>query len=146
LKARFADENIKCVLNLRPGILPLEADPAQLHQVIVNLVVNAIQATPRGGTVTISTEGDDEYVYLTVEDTGCGMSEDVRRQIFLPFFTTKDVGHGTGLGLAVVHGIVEAHGGTIGVHSEVGRGSRFVIILPLRGEGDAGAGGADAQG
>jgi len=146
LKSRFADENIKCVLKLNPGILPLDADPAQLHQVVVNLVVNAIQATPRGGTVTISSEGDDEYVYLTVEDTGCGMSEEVRNQIFLPFFTTKDVGHGTGLGLAVVHGIVEAHGGTIGVHSEVGRGSRFVIILPLRAEGDAGGGRADAQG
>jgi two-component system NtrC family sensor kinase len=146
LKSRFADENIKCVLKLSPKILPLEADPAQLHQVVVNLVVNAIQATPRGGTVTISSEGDYEYVYLTVEDTGCGMSEEVRNQIFMPFFTTKDVGHGTGLGLAVVHGIVEAHGGTIGVHTEVGRGSRFVIILPLRAEGDAGGGPTDAQG
>jgi two-component system NtrC family sensor kinase len=144
LKSRFAEENIKCALKLSPGLLPLEADPAQLHQVVVNLVVNAIQATPGGGTVTISSEGDDEYVYLTVEDTGCGMSDEVRNQIFMPFFTTKDVGHGTGLGLAVVHGIVEGHGGTIGVHSEVGRGSRFVVILPLRGEGDAGGGRADA--
>jgi two-component system NtrC family sensor kinase len=146
LKSRFAEENIKCVLKLSPGLLPLEADPAQLHQVVVNLVVNAIQATPGGGTVTISSEGDDEYVYLAVEDTGCGMNDEVRNQIFMPFFTTKDVGHGTGLGLAVVHGIVEGHGGTIGVRSEVGRGSRFVVILPLRGEGEAGGGQVDAQG
>jgi two-component system NtrC family sensor kinase len=144
LESRFADQNIKCALNLSPGLLPLDADPAQLHQVVVNLVVNAIHATSSGGTVTISSEGDDEYVYLTVEDTGCGMSEEVQKQIFLPFFTTKDVGQGTGLGLAVVHGIVEAHGGTIGVHSEVGRGSRFVIILPLHAEEGAAGGRADA--
>ncbi len=131
LGSRFADENIECVLNLNPKLRPFAADPAQLHQVVVNLVVNAIQATPRGGKVTVSTEADGEYLYLTVEDTGCGMGEEVQEQIFLPFFTTKDIGHGTGLGLAVVHGIVKAHGGTIGVRSEVGRGSRFVVILPI---------------
>lgn len=132
LASRFDKENIACVPNLARDLPEIVADPAQLHQVIVNLVVNAVQAMPGGGELTITTAADDEYVYLVVEDTGCGMNEEIKKNIFLPFFTTKEIGQGTGLGLPVVHGIVTSHGGTVGVTSEPGRGSRFEVRLPIR--------------
>jgi two-component system NtrC family sensor kinase len=106
------------------------ADPGQMHQVLVNLVVNAIQAMPGGGRLTIRTGVSEGVVRLVVEDTGVGMSEEVLSKIFLPFFTTKDVDQGTGLGLSVTHGIVSAHGGSIRVQSEPGTGSRFEVVLP----------------
>jgi signal transduction histidine kinase len=109
----------------------VEADPAQLQQILVNLVVNAIHAMPGGGEVTIRTETDDGFVKFSVEDNGEGMKEEIVDQIFLPFFTTKGVGQGTGLGLAVVHGIVKSHGGAISVESAEGHGSRFDIKLPI---------------
>src|SRR3990172_9443796 len=112
------------------GLPQILADRSQLYQVLVNLVVNAIQAMPQGGRLTISTRSDGASVMLRVEDTGIGMSPEVQRQLFTPFFTTKDVGEGTGLGLAVVHGIVIAHGGTVHVMSEVGRGSSFEVRIP----------------
>ncbi|MFC1888854.1 sensor histidine kinase [Thermodesulfobacteriota bacterium] len=84
----------------------------------------------------VRTNAYKDHVSLIVEDTGSGMSEEVVKQIFLPFFTTKDVNKGTGLGLAVVHGIVSAHGGTIQVESEVDQGSRFEIRLPVNGPKD----------
>jgi len=109
------------------------ADPTQLKQVVVNLVVNALQAMPKGGTLTAGTRGESEAVVLEIEDTGVGMTPEIVDQIFNPFFTTKDVGEGTGLGLAVVHGIVTAHGGAIEVSSAVGRGSMFRVRLPADG-------------
>ena len=115
----------------------ITADPAQLKQILVNLVVNAVQAMPQGGKLTIGTRAIDSVVELSVEDTGSGMSEEVLEKIFLPFFTTKDVNEGTGLGLAVVHGIVTAHGGSIDVKSRLGDGARFEVRLPLEGPGDA---------
>ena len=133
VEARCAKEGVEVVRRLEPDLPDIVADPSQLHQVLVNLVVNAVQAMPGGGTLTIRTGRSDGHVALVVEDTGCGMTEDVRRQIFIPFFTTKDVNEGTGLGLAVVHGIVSAHGGTITVASEPGGGARFEILLPLAG-------------
>ena len=86
---------------------------------------------PNGGRLTITTGGDDAQVLLSVEDTGTGMSEEVMKDIFNPFFTTKDVDQGTGLGLSVVHGIVTSHGGTIVVESTINRGTKFVIRLPM---------------
>ena len=86
---------------------------------------------PERGTLTVETQASDDGIYLSVEDTGMGMSEEVMSQIFLPFFTTKDVHEGTGLGLAVVHGIVVAHGGEITVETEKGKGTKFLIHLPL---------------
>jgi len=130
LESRCAKEGIEMVRRLDNDLPRITADLSQLHQVLVNLVVNAIQAMPKGGHLTISTHTKAGMVCLAVEDTGTGMSPEVQRQVFLPFFTTKDVGQGTGLGLAVVHGIVTAHGGTIKIKSEVGKGSVFEVWLP----------------
>jgi two-component system NtrC family sensor kinase len=109
------------------------ADPGQLHQVLVNLTVNSMQAMPNGGILTISTYGKNDRVGLRVEDTGDGMSRDVVEKIFVPFFTTKDVDQGTGLGLSVVEGIVTTHGGTINVDSSPGKGTLFEVSLPIDG-------------
>ena len=106
-------------------------DAGQMNQVLVNLVVNAIQAMPEGGTLTVRTRLAEDSIGLSVEDTGLGMSEELTKQIFLPFFTTKDVDQGTGLGLSVVQGIVEAHTGSTQVESTLGLGSKFTIRLPL---------------
>lgn len=131
LESRCARDGVTIHRRLQEGMPPIVADPGQLHQVLVNLAVNAIQAMPGGGTLTISTRSAGNDAFLAVEDTGTGMTPEVRRQLFLPFFTTKDVGQGTGLGLAVVHGIVESHQGSIDVTTEVGKGSRFELRLPV---------------
>jgi len=130
-ESRCTKEGIELIRLLSPNLPEITADPAQLHQVLVNLVVNAIQAMPRGGKLTIETLSEEGHVSLIVEDTGPGMSEQVMKQIFLPFFTTKEVGEGTGLGLSVVHGIISSHGGLIKVESKMGSGSRFEIQLPI---------------
>jgi signal transduction histidine kinase len=117
---------------LAPRLPEITADASQLQQVLVNLVVNAIQAMQGGGTLTIRTAATERHVSLVVEDTGVGMSEEVRQRVFLPFFTTKPVGKGTGLGLSVVHGIVQAHGGVVRVESRQRAGSRFTMELPRR--------------
>uniref|UniRef100_A0A7C4CCA4 histidine kinase n=1 Tax=candidate division WOR-3 bacterium TaxID=2052148 RepID=A0A7C4CCA4_UNCW3 len=136
LGARCAKAGIELVRELAPGLPAVNADAAQLHQVLVNLVVNAIQAMPRGGRLVVRTEAGDRAVALVVEDTGVGMSEDVLNRIFVPFFTTKPVGEGTGLGLSVVHGIVEGHGGAVEVESKPGKGTRFRVVLPAKGPQD----------
>jgi signal transduction histidine kinase len=130
-ESRCAKEGIELVRSLSPDLQEITADPAQLHQVLVNLVVNAIQAMPNGGKLTIKTLFDQAYVSLIVEDTGIGMSKEIMKQIFIPFFTTKEIGEGTGLGLSVVHGIVSSHKGFIKVESEVGAGSLFEIRFPV---------------
>jgi signal transduction histidine kinase len=133
LESRCAKDGIEVWRVLAPNLPEITADPAQLNQVLVNLVVNASQAMPDGGRLTVRTLARRNHVSLVVEDTGIGMSKEVMEQIFIPFFTTKDVGQGTGLGLPVVHGIVTSHGGIIKVKSQVGRGARFEIQLPLAG-------------
>jgi signal transduction histidine kinase len=117
---------------LNPDLPLLRGDQSQLNQVVVNLVVNAIQAMPEGGNLAIQTFCEDGEIHLVVEDTGIGMTEDIKEKIFIPFFTTKDVNEGTGLGLAVVHGIISAHKGNIAVSSKPGAGSRFEIVLPVQ--------------
>ena len=112
----------------------ITADASQLRQVFVNLVVNAIHAMPAGGRLTVTTCRRGDRVGLLVEDNGIGMGQDVLKEIFLPFFTTKDVDEGTGLGLPVVHGIVTLHGGTIRADSAPGQGARFEIELPVAAE------------
>lgn len=132
VETRCASEGIELVRSAEGALRDLQADPVQLKQVVVNLAVNAVQAMPGGGTLTVVARSDESSVIIEVQDTGIGMTEEVMGQIFNPFFTTKDVGEGTGLGLCVVHGIVTAHGGTIDVESEVGEGSKFTVRLPYQ--------------
>jgi two-component system NtrC family sensor kinase len=118
----------------------LECDPDQIQQALLALLVNAIEAmTPAGGsghtggTVTITTVRSSvrNELHLSVADTGAGMTDDVKARIFEPFFTTKSEGKGVGLGLSVVYGIIEAHHGSIDVHSAPGKGTTFILTLPL---------------
>ena len=133
LEARCARKGIEVVQELASDLPEVTADPSQLKQVLVNLVVNSVQAMPAGGRLTVRTQAEDAAVSLTVEDTGVGISEEIREKIFLPFFTTKEVDQGTGLGLAMVHGIITSHGGSIDVESHPGQGTRFQVHLPGRG-------------
>jgi two-component system, NtrC family, sensor kinase len=130
LESRCIKSGVKIALRLGKDLPEVLADPGQIQQVVLNLGVNAIQAMSAGGTLKVITELAGDHVLLTVEDTGVGMGPATVSQIFNPFFTTKEVGQGTGLGLSVVHGIITAHGGTIQVDSAPGRGSRFNILLP----------------
>jgi signal transduction histidine kinase len=115
------------------GDLPdVECIPSRLYQVFLNLIVNAGQAIEATGTITISTGASAREIWIRFEDTGCGIPKANLKRIFEPFFTTKPVGQGTGLGLSVSYSIVRRHGGAIDVESEVGRGSRFTIRLPVR--------------
>ncbi|MGE4559376.1 MAG: PAS domain S-box protein [Desulfobulbus sp.] len=146
LLRRTIREDIHIDLELSLAIDPVRVDIGQIEQVIMNLVVNAQDAMPEGGTIMLETgtvvldqvyadsHSDVQpgpYVQLTVSDTGCGMSEEVRAQMFNPFYTTKKDGQGTGLGLATTYGIVKQHGGNIWVYSEVGQGTTFKIYLPV---------------
>jgi len=129
------------------SLWPIAGDPTQLHQVLLNLSVNARDAMPAGGTLTMSAENfpvDEHYASMTpgaqagphvlfeVKDTGMGIPRDVIDKIFDPFFTTKELGHGTGLGLSTVIGIVKSHGGFVSVSSEIGHGTTFKVFLPAR--------------
>jgi two-component system, cell cycle sensor histidine kinase and response regulator CckA len=141
-------EDIDLRLQLSPAPALVRADATQFEQVALNLIVNARDAMPHGGTILIRTAvvplrrmdapdhpdvPDGDYVQLVIEDTGCGMDEDVRRRLFEPFFTTKPPGKGSGLGLAVAYGIVKQMEGYIWFYSEPGRGTTFKIYLPLAG-------------
>ncbi len=136
LESRCAKNNVVLKRRLSPRVPLIPADPAQLNQVLVNLVVNAIQAMPAGGVLKITTSVSNGHAVLVVEDDGIGMKPEVLQRIFIPFFTTKDIHEGTGLGLPVVHGIVTSHGGTIAARSRPGRGTRFEIRLPIHGRDD----------
>jgi two-component system NtrC family sensor kinase len=131
-ESRCAKNGIIVTKKLCKDLPSIKADLSQLQQVFTNLVVNALQAMPDEGKLNIETSWDDHYVYLLVQDSGVGMTQETIKQIFLPFFTTKDIKQGTGLGLSVVHGIVQAHGGNINVESRIGNGTRFRIKFPLR--------------
>jgi two-component system NtrC family sensor kinase len=131
-KERYA--NVQIVEDLSPRLPIIQADPEQLRQALINLMTNAADAmAPDGGVITISTRHSGlQHVELAVADTGAGMSEEVRSQLFTPFFTTKPPGKGTGLGLSIIYGIVKMHRGDIQVSSKEGEGTRFTIRLPTR--------------
>jgi signal transduction histidine kinase len=122
---------VQVIRDEAPSLPPVMADFGQLQQVLVNLVVNAVQAMPGGGKLTIHSSLDnDGWVQVAVEDTGHGIAPEHMDKLFTPFFTTKEPGKGVGLGLAVSYGIIERHGGKIEVKSEVGKGSTFTVRLP----------------
>ena len=127
-----AKEGIELIRSLSSKVPEFIADQTQIQQVLVNLITNAIQAMPRGGKLTIRTEAAENHVSLIIEDTGTGISDEVKKQMFIPFFTTKEVGKGTGIGLSVVHGVITSHNGTIKVESKIGEGTRFEVQIPLR--------------
>jgi len=146
LMANVIGEHVQIALHLAGDLDPALADATQVEQIIMNLCINARDAMPDGGSLTIETRmteikpGVEEYrsyfrpgryVQLTIADTGIGMDSVTLEHIFEPFFTTKEVGKGTGLGLATVYGIVKQHNGIIDVESEPGRGTRFHVYLPL---------------
>src|SRR5665811_1574362 len=138
-------DQIELISRPSTSLWPVEADPTHIQQVIMNLAINARDAMPDGGSLRIETanvELDESFVNshpdarsgphvkLTVSDTGTGMDEDTLSHVFEPFYTTKEVGKGTGLGLATVHGIVNRTGGSIWVYSELGEGTSFKVYIP----------------
>lgn len=130
LEASGERRSVEFRQDLADDLPDIHADPVQMRQILVNLLVNAMQAISDEGKIAVQTRINEDRVELTVTDTGCGMSPAVLRRVFDPFFTTKEVGEGTGLGLAVVHGIVTSHQGTIQVTSEPGKGTQFVVSFP----------------
>ncbi len=146
---RLIGADIEVITNLQPGLPPVKVDPGQIEQILMNLVVNARDAMPTGGRLTIQTSKAElssqqsrqhpahqgsPHIIMSVGDTGTGMSDATKTHIFEPFFTTKEVGKGTGLGLATVFGIVQQSGGFIEVDSELGRGTTFKIYFPQSDE------------
>ena len=145
LLTRLIHEDIEFVFRAEESLARVKADSAQIEQVVLNLIVNACDSMPQGGKLVIDTGNvvvDDDYprtlpmikpgdyVVLTVTDTGCGMNQEIKARIFEPFFTTKEKGKGTGIGLAIVYGIIKQSGGSIRVDTAPGRGTKFEIYLP----------------
>lgn len=137
--SRLIGENVELVTELANDLSMVRIDPAQLQQIILNLILNARDAMPDGGRITLSTRngaaksGSDSQsgcVQLEVRDSGCGMDAETCSRVFEPFFTTKPMGKGTGLGLTTVHSIVQRQGGTIEIESQPGSGTRVIVHLP----------------
>jgi signal transduction histidine kinase len=150
LLGRVIGNGVKVQSRLGADVGEVRVDHGQIDQVLINLVVNARDAMPGGGTVTIETSNvvlDDSldgipvrpgpFVAISVTDTGTGMDAETQARLFEPFFTTKGPGKGTGLGLATVHGIVKQSGGYVSVRSAPGEGTTFVVYLPMRGGPDS---------
>ena len=128
----FADIDFRSLLDR--SLPPVVGNPRNLQQVFLNLMLNSIQAMPKGGRLTISAAVEDKYLRVEVHDTGIGIKAENLAKVFDPFFSTKEPGQGTGLGLAVSYGIIEAHNGKISVQSEESKGTTFSVYLPLQPE------------
>jgi two-component system, cell cycle sensor histidine kinase and response regulator CckA len=144
---RLLDQKVKLEFEPDSALQQVNADACQIEQVVMNLVVNARDAMPAGGTISVRTRNvvfpgrssgseptcahPGQYVCISVSDSGSGMDEEVLAHLFEPFFTTKPSGQGTGLGLAVIYGIIEQHHGWIDVESEKGKGSEFKVFFPI---------------
>jgi two-component system NtrC family sensor kinase len=138
LEQDLAARQIVCSLSQDRSLPAILADPYQLEQVFLNILKNATEAMPDGGTIVVSASVRERvagpFLEVQIADTGIGIPPENLPRVFDPFFTTKEVGKGTGLGLSVSYGIVRAHGGYIEVKSEIGKGSLFTVGLPVRGE------------
>jgi two-component system NtrC family sensor kinase len=132
---------VQLQLDLDPGLPLVQCDAAQIEQVLVALVINAIEAMPQGGNLWLSTtfSSDDHKLHIVVRDDGVGIPADIVPRIFEPFLTTKESGRGVGLGLAISRSILERHSGNIEVQSEAGRGTTFRITLPCEAEANLSA-------
>ncbi|MCB0802639.1 MAG: HAMP domain-containing histidine kinase [Flavobacteriales bacterium] len=130
LDSSFRKSEVKYIVKIEKEVITLKADPIQLTQIIFNLVMNCIYFSPKGGLVCISAGEKENSVYIEISDQGKGFSEDALEKIFQPFYTTKPVGDGSGLGLSVVHGIVSSHKGKISVKNLKDKGACFTVILP----------------
>lgn len=135
IKNQMKFHNIEFILMLDPNLPEITIDPNQIQQVFMNLLINASDAMEGKGKIIITTRkilfDDHDYIEILFEDTGPGISDDIRSRVFEPFFTTKPAGKGTGLGLSVSYGIIKKHKGTIDLISDVGRGAKFSIKLPI---------------
>src|SRR5262249_16954185 len=120
---------IDCRSDLQEDLSPIAADPDLLHRAISNLILNAMDAMPQGGTLTLRTRQSADRQYVEVSDTGVGLTQEECERLFTPYYTSKQ--HGTGLGLAIVQSVVSDHGGTISVQSQPGKGTTFLIELPI---------------
>lgn len=130
---RIKTVSIPIVTEFDPSLPIIDADTAQLRQVFLNLMTNAVEAMPEGGTLTVRTrKGPGENVAIEIEDTGFGIPRENLGKLFTPFFTTKPIGKGTGLGLAISYGIIKMHRGQINVKSQVGQGTTFIVSLPIK--------------
>ena len=137
-RSQPAFEKVSFVCSMAPDLPAIQADPAQLEQVFVNLIKNATEAMSGRGTITLSTRKCDRaFVEIKIADTGCGIPAENFGKLFTPFFTTKDLGKGTGLGLSIVYGIIKMHKGQIAVESQMGKGTIFTITLPVELDGRA---------
>lgn len=132
IDVRFVGRQVTITQRLDENVPPIQADEVQMSQVLVNLITNSVHAMPKGGELTIATKRKGQTVSLSVEDTGHGMTGEVKKKVFEPFFTTKPPGQGTGLGLSVVQGIVIAHHGKVSVTSQPGKGTKVEVLLPLK--------------
>jgi len=131
LEYQYSLRNIKISRDYAKSLPLVRIDEKEIQEVIMNLLHNAADAMPEGGTITIATSRDRESVRVSVSDTGCGISNENLRKLFTPFFTTKETG--TGLGLSVCYGLIKAHGGELKCESKLGQGTRFTIVLPIEG-------------
>ncbi len=135
LQERLGKQHIQVMKTVSSHLPKVLADPDHMNQVFLNLILNACQAMSDGGTLSLTLQPTDDTVELTVQDTGCGIPQEQLSKIFDPFFSTKAVGEGTGLGLTVVHGILQEHQGAIRVTSVPGQGTTFIVSLPIYSEG-----------